>query len=635
MKCLSKLVALTISFIILLLPLYGSHAATETFYVSNNGDGSAPETKGGAFDPDDFNNSANWDTDDQDDGKIGPNDDVVIIDDDGWIRWKPGGSNIFVVQQSGLPGKPITIKGESGGSPVVTTSYVMSGYSNYSGDIWVGDDTLTGASSVANLYFNSQASYGIWQENYGDLNAQGEFWFDNDNDKLYIYSASDPDSYYTDIEVCLKACAIRIWSKDYINVENLTIKYVGCHGIELDDVTNINITENELGWIGGGYSTGNLCRLGNAIQFWNRAQDTTVTYNLIYEVWDAAITSQGLGVSTKSDQHFRYNVIYNCEYGFEFWHRPDDSVVNGIYFENNTVVNSGDNWSYTQRTDTPRGADICFFMNQANSTTNVYIRNNIFYSPKDHWIFIDNYEWDGLGNVVFDYNQYYDTDSISDVILWKADSYSQAQFSTYQSEKSQDANSATGDPLMTNVSTQDFTLTGSSPCIDNGVNRGSSYDDGIEAGSSWPTSIATLDQDLYGSDWEIGAYVFSLMIMDASPANNDTGVSITVDLTWANPTGENTNDGYFKVGACPCEAGDSVWTNQAHKTSYDPGTLAYDTVHCWRVDIDHDGGTETGIDCEFTTTSESNPPAPPESLMVYEKHGLAGTWTRHGLRIGD
>ena len=87
------------------------------------------------------------------------------------------------------------------------------------------------------------------------------------------------------------------------------------------------------------------------------------------------------------------------------------------------------------------------------------------------------------------------------------------------------------------------------------------------------------------------------------------------------------------MGACPCEAGDSVWTNQAHKTSYDPGTLAYNTVHCWRVDIDHDGGTETGEDYEFTTTAQANPPTPAGSVMSYHKNGAAGKYNNSGVDI--
>lgn len=199
---------------------------------------------------------------------------------------------------------------------------------------------------------------------------------------------------------------------------------------------------------------------------------------------------------------------------------------------------------------------------------------------------------------------------------------------TYQAASGEDANSIESDPLFNNEESHEYWLTSLSPCIDAGVDLGATWDGALLPGD-WPNSG---DQDTY-TPWEIGAYLFGLAISNASPPNDATGVSITVDPSWTNPTGENTNDGYFKVGACPCEAGDSVWTNQAHKTSYDPGTLAYSTIHCWRVDIDHDGGTETGIDYEFTTTSEQNPPPSSGSVIRYQKHGAKGRYHKKGVKI--
>lgn len=91
-------------------------AYTETFYLKKNGDASAPETIAGAFDASDFNTAGNWDTDDQDDGKIGHNDRVIVLDDDGTIV------TTLTIQQSGASGKPITIEGETDVMPTITNS---------------------------------------------------------------------------------------------------------------------------------------------------------------------------------------------------------------------------------------------------------------------------------------------------------------------------------------------------------------------------------------------------------------------------------------------------------------------------------------------------------------------------------
>lgn len=93
-------------------------AYTEVFYVCQGGDGTLPETAtcATAYDAADFNTAGNWDIDDSDDGKIGPNDDVVIMDDGGDVR------TALTIQTDGLSGLPITIKAESGGAPILNAA---------------------------------------------------------------------------------------------------------------------------------------------------------------------------------------------------------------------------------------------------------------------------------------------------------------------------------------------------------------------------------------------------------------------------------------------------------------------------------------------------------------------------------
>lgn len=72
------------------------------------------------------------------------------------------------------------------------------------------------------------------------------------------------------------------------------------------------------------------------------------------------------------------------------------------------------------------------------------------------------------------------------------------------------ANDRTGDPLFASVTdgSEDFSLQSGSDAIDNGATLGAAYDAGINPDSSWPDSVSTLDQDSYGSGWEIGAFVY-------------------------------------------------------------------------------------------------------------------------------
>jgi hypothetical protein len=101
-------------FIIVLLVPGLAFGATETFYCTANGDASAPETLGGAFDMSDVNNVANWDTDDEDDGKIGYNDEVLFYDDDGNFT-----TALVIPSSGGDTDNKVTLKAGTGENPVI------------------------------------------------------------------------------------------------------------------------------------------------------------------------------------------------------------------------------------------------------------------------------------------------------------------------------------------------------------------------------------------------------------------------------------------------------------------------------------------------------------------------------------
>jgi hypothetical protein len=80
-----------------------------------------------------------------------------------------------------------------------------------------------------------------------------------------------------------------------------------------------------------------LCRYGNAIEFWGAASDHLVERNRIWEVYDAALTNQAtVMIPHQINITYRDNVIWNSEYSFEFWNRPESAITSNIVFEFNT-----------------------------------------------------------------------------------------------------------------------------------------------------------------------------------------------------------------------------------------------------------------------------------------------------------
>ncbi|MHC4739603.1 MAG: PA14 domain-containing protein, partial [Planctomycetota bacterium] len=81
------------------------------------------------------------------------------------------------------------------------------------------------------------------------------------------------------------------------------------------------------------------------------------------------------------------------------------------------------------------------------------------------------------------------------------------------------------------------------------------------------------------------------------PADSATDVSIAADLSWTAGTNSTSSDVYFGTSSPGTFQGNQT------TTTFDPGTLDYDTTYYWRIDEINTGGTTTGNVWSFTTTS--------------------------------
>ena len=86
-----------------------------------------------------------------------------------------------------------------------------------------------------------------------------------------------------------------------------------------------------------------------------------------------------------------------------------------------------------------------------------------------------------------------------------------------------------------------------------------------------------------------------------SPGNGTTGVSVTTDLSWTAGSGATSHDVYFGTT--------SPGTFQGNRTTttFDTGTMSYNTTYYWRIDEKNAGGTTTGTVWSFTTAGPSSP----------------------------
>ncbi|MFH1616696.1 MAG: carboxypeptidase regulatory-like domain-containing protein [Planctomycetota bacterium] len=82
------------------------------------------------------------------------------------------------------------------------------------------------------------------------------------------------------------------------------------------------------------------------------------------------------------------------------------------------------------------------------------------------------------------------------------------------------------------------------------------------------------------------------------PSNGTTGRSINTDVSWSNGGGATSYNVYFGVDSTP-DSGE--FKGNQTGTSYDPGTLAYNTTYYWRIDAVNSADTTTGDVWSFTT----------------------------------
>ncbi len=378
-----------------------------------------------------------------------------------------------------------------------------SDWASEGGNIWV--TPIEEKMDVGNIIFNHEQSVGVKKWDEEELHTQGDFWYDEQNAVLKLYSVGNPGARYRDIECALTrrhAAIIVVDNAGYVVIEDLALKYGGSHGISIVNSHHIIIRGCELSWIGGGdqYGGDATVRYGNAIEFWAANHDCLVEGNRIWEIYDSGVTNQNTEAGAEQyNITYRNNVIWNCTYSFEFFDRPESASVRNIVFDHNTCAFAGYEWGYTQRPN--KNACHVRLGSSTASVKDFRITNNIFYISRNQCLFKDNwYNQERWDNVTLDHNVYYQR--FGNVVKlhgapgWNWHEYSVDAFSKYQTEQGKDASSLAADPRFVDANKHDFHLAKGSPCIDAGA-----------AGSA-PRDDADGRPRPQGAGYDIGAYEY-------------------------------------------------------------------------------------------------------------------------------
>ena len=137
-------------------------------------------------------------------------------------------------------------------------------------------------------------------------------------------------------------------------------------------------------------------------------------------------------------------------------------------------------------------------ISQASTSTGALVKNNIIWTG--NYAAVDA---SSEASSAYDYNDYFSASGSP--FSWGGTAYT---FATWKTNSGQDLHSLNSDPKLTSGSTGNFTLLGGSPAIDAGVNLGSTVQMELSPAATWPSGVSLLNQNSYGSAWEIGGYVY-------------------------------------------------------------------------------------------------------------------------------
>lgn len=379
------------------------------------------------------------------------------------VRFERGGVwREQLIPQSGDIGGYITYTSYgSGNKPLLLGSVkrnAITDWTQFKNNQWTS--TTAFPAEVGNIVFNNGEAWGIKVWDGYDLDQQNEFFYNTNIQKVRIYSPQNPATIYSSIEVALTRHIIEISWKSYIIIDGLHLAYGSAHGIWGTNTHHVIVRNCDFSFIGGGYqftrNDGLKVRYGNGIEFWENAHDITIENNRLWQIYDAALTNQGEATNSQYNIYYRNNSIWKSEYCFEYWNRPETSTNSNIYFENNVCFNAGGGWGHSQR-PAPRGYGVSLFKNTAN-TYNLYIRNNIFYNAEWTTIFLKTVNWNGLNNLVLDFNTYhYIRDEV--IAWWDNAVYRADNLDAYKAATGKDINSKLLKLQSIQVSPQNVSLT--------------------------------------------------------------------------------------------------------------------------------------------------------------------------------
>lgn len=312
---------------------------------------------------------------------------------------------------------------------------------------------------VGNVIFDHGKVCGWKKWSVDDLDKPYDYYYDGASWRVFLHSSANPATLHKSIELAMKRHVVDQGGAHHVVYDGLAVKYGAAHGFGGGGTHHLVIRNCDLGYIGGGHQHtppgGRPVRYGNAIEFWGAAHDNLVEGCRIWEVYDAALTNQGRGPSSRQvNITYRNNVVWNAEYSFEYWNNPETALTENIRFVNNTCVSAGGGWAHAQRPD-QNGSHLMFYSNTA-ATSGIEVKYNVF-AGFTEWGSRYSAGWKTLPDM--DHNLWFSGEGV--MVYWFRERI--AGFDDYRKTTGLDAHSRFADPKFVDAAHGDYRLAPDSP----------------------------------------------------------------------------------------------------------------------------------------------------------------------------
>jgi hypothetical protein len=163
--------------------------------------------------------------------------------------------------------------------------------------------TLGSGTNAPTLVLNNETLWGNPKKSLAETTVQGDYYYDQATDLLYLRSASNPGMFYSHIEAAGEHTCLELYAQSYITIQNLALKATVDCGVGMDSGSNRVVEYCD------------FCSTDGGVFLWRAASNIVCRYNTFNQCSCALAIEGGQGTDAIGPVWFYGNVVMRAEEG--------------------------------------------------------------------------------------------------------------------------------------------------------------------------------------------------------------------------------------------------------------------------------------------------------------------------------